>query len=88
MVKRRNLASNSDPFVQMGFKLKELRQLNGLSISELAETVDLSEKSISNYENGYNRITIETIVTIYQQKALGERELEELLEIFIVDIFK
>ncbi|HLQ82502.1 MAG TPA: helix-turn-helix transcriptional regulator [Pseudogracilibacillus sp.] len=87
MVKR-NYISLNDPYVEMGKKLRLLRKYHHLTISDLAERLDLSDKIISNYENGYNRMTIETLVLIYDSEAFGQIDLEELLQIFILDIFE
>ncbi|SFM14305.1 Helix-turn-helix [Salibacterium qingdaonense] len=72
----------------MGDQLRLLREYNGMTISELAEKIDVSNKMISNYENGYNRITIETIVKIYNNEAFGNMELEEIFRILVINIFE
>lgn len=87
MVKRKKTTSEN-PYNQMGKQLKFLRKQNNLTISQVAELLDLSDKIISNYENGYNYITIETIIKIYKTNAFGNRDLNELLQIFIIDIFE
>lgn len=87
MVKRKNIDFINDPFAKMGVKLRELRKLHKLTINQLAEALDLSDKIISNYENGHNRMTIETIIKIYRSEVFGYMDLEELLNIFVMDIF-
>jgi len=88
MVKRKRIDYLNDPYYEMGSKLKKLRKEHGMTIADLAERIDLSEKIISNYENGYNRMTIETIIRIYNFETFGPRSLEELLQIFILEIFE
>jgi len=87
MVKRQKVDFANDPFSKMGGKLRILREQHNMTISQLAETIQVSNKTISNYENGHNRMTIETLIKLYNTRAFGEFELEELLQIFIVDIF-
>lgn len=79
---------NDDPYLQMGKKLNELRKKENLSITELSETLDLSTKIISNYENGWNRMTLETILSIYESDFANDYDLDTLTQIFIVDIFE
>ncbi|BAC15286.1 hypothetical protein [Oceanobacillus iheyensis HTE831] len=87
MVKRQKNKFINDPYYKMGLKLRELREHNKMTISDLAELMDVSVKTISNYENGYNRMTIEAIIKIYRNSVFGEKDLEELLDLFIVSIF-
>lgn len=47
-------------------KLKELRIKNNLSQTELAKKVDISQRSISNYENGQSDPDIETLKKLAQ----------------------
>lgn len=85
MVKRTLDPDNK--FKEMGSILRELRRREKLTISNLAELLDMSEKIISNYENGYNYMTLETILTIYKSDFLVDYDLEDLLQIFVLDIF-
>ena len=45
-------------------KLKELRQKNEMSQFELSKILDVSQKSISNYEKGLSTPDIETLIKI------------------------
>lgn len=83
---KRPLDSN-DKFIKMGEALRILRKKENLTINKLSETLNKSEKIISNYENGYNHMTLETIITIYESDFLNDYSLEELLHIFIIEIF-
>ncbi|WP_239773091.1 helix-turn-helix transcriptional regulator [Mammaliicoccus sp. I-M36] len=71
----------------MGRKLRLLRKKEELTIEELAEKLDLSSKIISNYENGKNKMTIDTIIKIDRNMVFEDKSLEELVQIFILDIF-
>lgn len=84
---KRPLDSN-DKFIKMGEALRILRKKENLTINKLSETLNKSEKIISNYENGYNHMTLETIITIYESDFLNDYSLEELLHIFIIEIFE
>ena len=45
-------------------KIKELRQKNNISQTELAKKLEVSQKSISNYEKGLSTPDIETLIKI------------------------
>lgn len=47
-------------------KIKELRIKNNLSQTELAQKVEISQRSISNYENGLTDPDIETLKKLAQ----------------------
>lgn len=80
--------SNNDPYLQMGIQLRNLRKKEGYTIEELAEILNVSSKIISNYENGYNRMTLDSILNIYYSEFAADLDLSTLSEIFIIDIFK
>lgn len=46
---------------ELGRKIKELRVESGLYQSQLAEMVGLAQNTISQYENGTNSPSIETL---------------------------
>ncbi len=88
MTERKNtLNIKNDPYYLMGRKLRLLRKKEELTIEELAEKLDLSSKIISNYENGKNKMTIDTIIKIDRNMVFEDKSLEELVQIFILDIF-
>ncbi len=84
----RNKIAANDRVIQMGNQLKELRKIEKLTIEELSEKLDVSPRMIYNYENGNNVLSIEMIVRMYERRIFKERTLEELLEIFIIQIYK
>lgn len=47
-----------------GKRLKEVRKLNGLSQKQLAQLLDLSDTSISNWERGTSYPSLESLVNI------------------------
>jgi len=48
----------------MKIKIKELRNEFGLSQNELAEKLNISQKCISNWENGVNEPDFETLIKL------------------------
>lgn len=87
MTKRKEMTKN-DRISQMGKQLSGLRNKERLTIEELAEQLDVSSRMIYNYENGYNTISVEVIVKMYERKVFKDRTLEELVDIFIIQIYK
>ncbi len=49
---------------ELGRKIKELRVESGLYQSQLAEMVGLAQNTISQYENGTNSPSIETLANL------------------------
>lgn len=86
MTERTYIFNNN--LLKMGKALRTLRQRKGLTISEFAEIVNLSDRIISNYENGKNLITIESIIKIYRSDVFTPLTLSELLDILIVNIYE
>lgn len=71
--------------LNVGNNLRTLRQMHHLTIDAFAEKVHLSSRSISNYENGNNTITIESLVKIYESNIYRESftSLNELFDALI-----
>ncbi|RLU52460.1 XRE family transcriptional regulator [Streptococcus iniae] len=69
-------------------RLREMRKKKNLTISKFSELINLSDKIISNYENGKNLITIESIVKIYKSNVFYPMTLTELLDILVVSVFE
>lgn len=69
----------------VGKNLRILRKKYNLTIENFAEKVHLSSRSISNYENGNNTITIESLVKIYESNIYRESftSLNELFDALI-----
>ena len=65
-----------------------LRQIEGLTIEELAEQLDVSSRMIYNYETGSNAISVEVLVKMYERKVFKDRSLKELVDIFIIQIYE
>lgn len=78
-----------DPFnIVTGQKLKDFREKNlGITIDAFAENTGLSSKTISNYENVRNTITISTLIALYES-GLFNMSLEYLCKIFIVSTYE
>lgn len=86
MTKRKNIYED-DRIIEMGERLRELRKSKKLTISQLAEQIGMSDRMVSNYERGENAISLEFIIKIYEAKVFEDRSLEELLYLFIVEIY-
>ena len=55
---------NQDNVQRIGVKLRIARQKAGLSQSQLAEKANLSTQSVSNFENGKAKMSIESFLSI------------------------
>lgn len=86
MTKRKNIYED-DRIIEMGERLRKLRKSKKLTISQLAEQIGMSDRMVSNYERGENAISLELIIKIYEAKVFEDRSLEELLYLFIVEIY-
>lgn len=86
MTKRKNIYED-DRIIEMGERLRKLRKSKKLTISQLAEQIGMSDRMVSNYERGENAISLEFIIKIYEAKVFEDRSLEELLYLFIVEIY-
>lgn len=87
MTERKTINSNNRLY-SMGTMLGKLREHDNMTIEELAESLGVSTRMIYNYENGKNIISLEMIVKIYERKIFTNRTLEELVDIFIIQIYK
>lgn len=87
MTKRKKMSLN-DRISKMGRRLYQLREIEGLTIEELSEQLDVSPRMVYNYETGSNALSIEVIVKLYERKVFKDRTLEELVDIFIIQIYK
>lgn len=68
----------------VGERIRELRKEYGMTIDQFAEITDLSNKTISNYENGKNTITIPSLINIY--KAF-DSHFNDVNEVFIALVY-
>ena len=68
-----------------GMRLKEMREFHEMTQAEVAETLDISEKSIQNWENGIKLPTIDNIVNIAAcyGMSVGEILEDESYRIFL-----
>lgn len=71
----------------MGERLRKMRKSQKLTISQLAEQIGLSDRMVSNYERGENAISLEFIMKIYESGVFEDRNLEELLQYLVVEIY-
>lgn len=87
MTIRKEIEAN-DRIIQMGDRLKALRNIEKLTVEELAERLEISPRMVYNYENGSNVLSIEIIVRMYEKNIFEGRSLEELFEILVIQIYK
>lgn len=57
--------------------LRELREGSGKSIAEVAEALGVSHQSVSNYELGVRRISLEQILLLSKYYSVSTREIIE-----------
>lgn len=77
---------NPDPFDnRVGSKIKELRKNANMTIDEFSEATNLSHRTISNYENGKNTISIQSLIKIYESIPFHDKynNLDELFTALI-----
>ncbi|EJS73981.1 helix-turn-helix domain-containing protein [Bacillus cereus] len=86
MTKRKNIYED-DRIIRMGERLRKMRKSQKLTISQLAEQIGLSDRMVSNYERGENAISLEFIMKIYESGVFEDRNLEELLQYLVVEIY-
>lgn len=75
--------SNFD--IRVGNTLRDLRKSKHFTIEEFAELTNLSPKTISNYENGKNTISIATLIAIHESNEYNNWELTDLFQYLIED---
>jgi transcriptional regulator with XRE-family HTH domain len=64
----------------LGFKLKKLRENNGISQQTLAIDLEISQSKVSKIENGTEKITLPYFIKISKYFSLSSDEMVELLE--------
>lgn len=64
----------------LGFKLRKLRENNGVSQHALAIDLEISQSKVSKIENGTEKITLPYFIKISKYFSLSSDEMIELLE--------
>jgi len=74
----------SDLDKSMGKNLKKLREKYNLSLTDLSISMNTSYKTIWSYENGFNSISIPTLINI--QKIFSEHNvtLEDVFRFIVI----
>lgn len=71
--------------IEVGKTLRRLRKNKHFTIEEFAELTNLSPKTISNYENGKNTLSIATIIAIHESEEYSDQDLIDLFQLLIED---
>lgn len=69
---------NMDTVQRIGARIRTARLKQGLSQPQLAERANLSSQSVSNFENGKAKMSIESFVSILKALHISADELLEL----------
>lgn len=89
MVYRTTQVADTNILEIIAEKLKFLRTQNNLTIDQLADQAQISERMYGNYENARNLITIETIVKLFNAQVFDDHlDLEDLIQVLIIDSIK
>lgn len=64
-------AVNNEFFEQIGAKVRYYRNLRGLNQKELAEMLDISFQQVQKYENGKNRVALDTLMKMTEIFQVG-----------------
>lgn len=55
--------------------LRELRQLSGKNVKDVASVLKITSQALSNYESGIRRIDIEKVLTLSELYEVSEGEI-------------
>lgn len=89
MVYRTTLVDDSNVMDIIAKRIKELRVNQNLTIDQLSDQTQISERMFGNYENARNLITIETIVKLFNAQVFEDHlDLEDLVNVLIVEPIK
>ncbi|GAA4149274.1 hypothetical protein GCM10022217_00970 [Chryseobacterium ginsenosidimutans] len=64
----------------LGFKLRKLREENGVSQQTLAIDLDISQSKISKIENGTEKLTVPYFLKVLTYFSLSADEIVQFLE--------
>ena len=89
MVYRTTSVDDSNVMDIIAERIKELRLNQNLTIDQLSDQTQISERMYGNYENARNLITIETIVKLFNAQVFEDHlDLEDLVNVLIVEPIK
>ncbi|UBX49457.1 helix-turn-helix domain-containing protein [Providencia alcalifaciens] len=64
----------------IGRVLKAYRRRAGLTGSELAKRINVSQQQISRYENGVNNISFDKLVILFNALEMSSRDIDVFFE--------
>ncbi|MEQ4626114.1 helix-turn-helix domain-containing protein [Providencia manganoxydans] len=64
----------------IGKMLKSYRRRTGLTGSELAKRINVSQQQISRYENGINNITFDKLIILFNALEMDGSDIEVFFE--------
>ncbi|MBA1393782.1 XRE family transcriptional regulator [Lactobacillus sp. XV13L] len=73
---------------ETGKTLRKMRTNQKLSIEQFSEIVQLSVKTIGNYERGVNTMSIASLVQIYRSHVFSDYSLTELFVALIASVYE
>ena len=65
---------------QIGMELSHLRKEKGLSGSDLAKKLKISQQQISRYENGVNNISFDKLIILFNALEMSCRDIDVFFE--------
>lgn len=60
--------------------LKDYRRRTGLTGSELAKRINVSQQQISRYENGVNNISFDKLIILFNALEMSSRDIDVFFE--------
>ncbi|MTC53599.1 helix-turn-helix domain-containing protein [Providencia alcalifaciens] len=64
----------------IGRMLKDYRRRTGLTGSELAKRINVSQQQISRYENGVNNISFDKLIILFNALEMSSRGIDVFFE--------
>ena len=64
----------------IGRMLKYYRRRTGLTGSELAKRINVSQQQISRYENGVNNISFDKLIILFNALEMSSRDIDVFFE--------
>ena len=64
----------------IGRMLKDYRRRTGLTGSELAKRINVSQQQISRYENGVNNISFDKLIILFNALEMSSRDIDVFFE--------
>lgn len=59
-----NKRATTEADIVLGIRIRETRQLKGVTLDEFSDSLDLSRVQVEKYEKGQNRVTVARLIQI------------------------